>query len=51
MFNAQRYMSMNDAYFSPSTIRFPYEMKKVFDRILRELQYLDSEHPHHFALE
>ena len=51
MFNAQRYMSMNDAYFAPSTIRFPYEVKKVFDRILRELQYLDREHPHHFALD
>ena len=34
MFNAQRYMSMNDAYSAPSAIRFPYEMKKVFDRIL-----------------
>ena len=50
MFNAQRYMSMNNAYFAPSTMRFPYEMK-VFDRILHELQYLDREHPHHFALE
>ena len=40
MFNVQRYMHMNDAYFSPSTILFPYEMK-VFDRILHELQYLD----------
>ena len=38
MFNAQRYMSMNDAYFTPPAIRFPYEMKKVFDRILHELQ-------------
>ena len=45
MFNAQRYMSMNDAYFAPSTIRFPYEMKKVFDRILHGLQY------HHFTLD
>ena len=44
-------MNMNDAYFAPSTIRFPYEVKKVFDRILRELQYLDREHPHHFALD
>ena len=51
MFNAQRYMSMNNAYFTPSTIRFPYEMKKVFDRILYELQYLDTDHPHHFALD
>ena len=50
MFNAQRYMHMNDAYFAPSTIWFPYEMKKVFDRILHEQQYLDREHPHHFTL-
>ena len=38
MFNAQRYMSMNDAYFTPSMICFPYEMKKVFAPILHELQ-------------
>ena len=50
MFNAQRYMHMNDAYFAPSTIRFPYELKKIFDRILHELQYLVKEHPHHFTL-
>ena len=47
MFNAQRYMHMNDAYFSPSMIWFPYERKKMFDRILPKLQYLDREHPHH----
>ena len=51
MFNAQRYMHMNDAYFAPSMIRFPYEVKKVFDRILRELHHLDREHPHHFVLD
>ena len=50
MFNAQHYMHMNDAYFSPSTIWFSHEMK-VFDRILHKLQYLDREHPHHFALD
>ena len=42
MFCAQRYIHMNDAYFAPSTIRFPYELKKIFDWILHELQYLDS---------
>ena len=42
---------MNDAYFAPSTIWFPYEMKKMFDRILHELQYLDREHSHHFTLD
>ena len=51
MFNAQRYMHMNDAYVPPSTIWFPYEMKKVFDRILAELQYLDREHPRQFTLD
>ena len=51
MFNAQRYMHMNDAYFAISPIRFPYELKKIFDRILHELQYLDKVHPHHFILE
>ena len=51
MFNAQRYMHMNDAYFAPSTILFPYDMKKKFHRILYELQYLDGENPHHFTLD
>ena len=51
MFNAQRYMHMNDAYFASSTIRFSYELKKIFDRILHELQYLDKVHPHHFTLD
>ena len=46
MFNAQRYIHMNDAYFAPSTIRFPYEFQKIFDRILHVLQYLYKEHPH-----
>ena len=41
MFNAQRYMHMNDA----STIRFPYELMKIIDRILHELRY-HREHPH-----
>ena len=45
MFNAQRYMHVNDAYFVPSTIRFPYVLKTIFDRILHELQYLDKVHP------
>ena len=40
MFNEQRYMYMNDAYFTPHKIRFPYEVKKVFDRILHELEYM-----------
>ena len=26
-------------------------MKKLFDRILHELQYLGREHPHHFTLD
>ena len=51
MFNAQRYMHTNDSYFAPSTIRFRYELKKIFDRMLHELQYLDKEHSHHFTLD
>ena len=50
MFNP-RCMHMNDAYFAPSTSRFPYELKKIFDRILHELQYLDKVHSHHFTLD
>ena len=42
-------MHPNDAYFAHSTIRFPNELKKIFDRILHELQY--REHPHHFTLD
>ena len=42
MFNAQRYMHINDAYFTPHQIRVPHEMKKV--------QYLNTDHPH-FALD
>ena len=44
MFNAKSYMHVNDTYFATSTIRFPYELKKIFDRISREL------HPYHFTL-
>ena len=51
MFNAQRYMHMNDVYFAPSTIRFPYELKKIFDRISHRLQHLDRGHSHHFTLD
>ena len=51
VFNAQRYMHMNDVYFAPSTIRVPYELKKIFDRILYELQYLDRDRSHHFTLD
>ena len=51
MFNAQRYMHMNDAYFTPLTIRFLYELEKMFDRILHELQCLDKVHQHHFTLD
>ena len=37
MFNAQRYMHVNDACFSLSAIWFPYELKEIFDRILHDL--------------
>ena len=32
-------------------IRFPYGLKRIFDRILHELRYLDKAHPHHFTLD
>ena len=51
MFNAQRYMSKGDVYFTATaSITFPYELK-VFDRALHELQYLHGLHPHHFTLD
>ena len=42
MFNAKRYMHMNDAYFTPDQVMFPYEAKKIFDRIVHELHYLNT---------
>ena len=51
MFNAQRYMHMNNAYFAPSTIRFPCGLKKISDRILHELQCRGREYSHHFTLD
>ena len=44
--NTKRYMHMNDAYFTPDQVMFPYEAKKIFDRIV-----LNIENPHHFALD
>ena len=29
MFNAERYMHMDDAYFTPDQVMFPYEAKKI----------------------
>ena len=51
MFNPQRYMHVNVAYFAPTTTRFPYGLKKIFDRILHKLQYLDKVHHRHFTLD
>ena len=51
MFNAKRYMHLNDAYFTPDQVMFPYEAKKIFDRIVHELHYLNIENPHHFPLD
>ena len=42
---------VDDAYFAPSTIRFPHGLKKIFDWNLPELQCLDREHSHHFTLD
>ena len=30
---------------------FPYELKKIFEQILHELQYLDKVNTHHFTLD
>ena len=51
MFNAKRYMHINDAYFTPDQAMFPYEAKKIFDRIVHELHNLNIENRHHFALD
>ena len=51
MFNAQSCMYVNNAYFALSTIRFRYGLKKIFDRILHKLQYLDEVHHHQFTLD
>ena len=51
MFNAKCYMHMNDAYSTPDQVTFPYEAKKIFDRIVHEQHYLNIEHPHNFALD
>ena len=31
MFNAKCYMHMNDAYFTPDQVMFPYEVRNIFD--------------------
>ena len=41
VFKAKRYMHMNDAYFTPDQVMFPYEAKNIFDRIVHELHYLN----------
>ena len=51
MFNAKCYMHMDVAYFTPDQVMFPYEAKKIFDRIVYELHYLNIENPHHFTLD
>ena len=33
-----------------TTIRLSYDLNNLFDRILRELQYLHEKHLHHFTL-
>ena len=41
-------MHMNDSS-TPDQVMFPYEAKKIFDRIVHELHYLNIENPHHFV--
>ena len=44
MFNAKRYMHMNDACsFTADQVMFPYEAKNIFDRIVHGLHYLNIE--------
>ena len=33
IFNAKRYMHMNDVYFTPDQVMFPYEAKNIFGRM------------------
>ena len=49
MFNAKRYMDMDDAYFTSNQITFPFEAKQIFSKIIHVLNFLDN--PHHFALD
>ena len=51
MFNAKRYVHMNDANFTPDRVMFPYEAKNIFDQLVHELHYLNIENSHHFALD
>ena len=49
MFNAKRYMCMDDAYFTSNQITIPFEAKQIFSKIIHVLNYLDNQH--HFALD
>ena len=49
MFNAKRYMHMDDAHFTSNQITFPIEEKRIFSKIIHALNYLDNQH--HFALD
>ena len=49
MFNAKRYMHMDDAYFTSNQITFPIEAKRIFSKIIHVLNYLDNQH--HFTLD
>ena len=49
IFNAKRYMHMDDAYFTSNQIIFPVEAKRIFSKIIHVLNYLDNQH--HFTLD
>ena len=49
MFNAKRYIHMDDAYFTSNQITFSFEVKQIFSKIIHVLKFLDN--PHHFALD
>ena len=48
MFNAKRYMHIDDAYFASNQITFPLEAKRIFSKIMHVLQ--QQQNNHHFAL-
>ena len=49
MFNAKRYMHMDDAYFTSDRVTFPYEAKQIFNKIFYVLNFQDN--PHQFSLD
>ena len=49
IFNAKRYMRMDDAYFTSNQVTFPLGAKRIFLKIMHVLQ--QQQNNHHFALD